>query len=97
MNKTIAALTAIAMLATLTPVASAGHCNGVVTAVPAGPETLYVDDRSSEAGEINHWFYLESNGISDLQSGGDNIIFEDGPLGTFSDPCGHASPDTLLL
>ena len=95
----IAILTTLSLfaLALVAPISSAGHCNGVVTAVPLGPETYYLDDRSSAAGDINHWSYLESNGAEDLQSGGDNIVLEDNEFFIFSDPCGHAGPDTLLL
>lgn len=95
----IAILTTLSLfaLALVAPIGSAAHCNGVVTAIPAGTETLYLDDRSSAAGEINHWVYLESNGVEGLQSGGDNVVLEDNEFFGFTDPCSHASPDSLIL
>ncbi len=68
-----------------------------MSSIPAGTETLYLDDRSSAAGEINHWVYLESNGVEGLQSGGDNVVLEDNEFFGFTDPCAHASPDSLIL
>lgn len=96
----IATITAaVALCLVLAPPVQADHgCNGTVIAVLQGMEILYVDDRSDEAGEINHWFYLESNGVAGLQSGHGWSLTEDTdhPF-HFYDPCDHAEPDTLVI
>jgi hypothetical protein len=48
-----------------------------------------MDDREATAGGV--WWYLESNGVVGLQTGGSSVV-----LGRL-DPCAHDNPDTLLL
>jgi hypothetical protein len=75
--------------------ASADHgCNGVVTAI--GP--LYLDDRSGgDPMAIDHWLYLESNGVEGLQSGSDGSQYPGNDFVSFDDPCDHENPDTHIF
>lgn len=89
---------ALLLTGALLLVAGAGFadhgCNGVITAigVPGGP-TVYVDDRSDGV-EVDHWVYLESNGVAGLQSGGSSAILGSQDADT---NCAHPDPDTLIV
>lgn len=72
-------------------------CNGVVTAISVGSETVYIDDRSDGAVTLNHWIYLESNGVEGLQSGGTNPWAGQQPILTGSDGCHHENSDQMIF
>ncbi len=91
----LVAVVGLVSIAFASPSALAGHCGGVVTEIPAGTETLYIDDRSEGALTINHWIYLESNGQDGLQQGGTAQPELPGFINT--DPCDHPNPDTILF
>ena len=86
----------------LAPGGAALHCNGQITTTETALGTLYLDDRSTAPGEVNHWLYLESNGVAGLQSGFDDPCVEKDGLCEkaaflLSDGCHHFDPDTKLF
>lgn len=74
----IVALTALALS---TPLGAAGHCNGNVVDVGG---TAYLDDRGGVP-----YIYVETNGITGLQTGGVNLF-------DYPDECQHFSPDLFV-
>lgn len=76
-------------------VADAHNCAAayVTVSVPGGP-TLYLQDRSTPPGVVvDHWLYMESNGVAGLQVGGVSAILG----GLDADDCLGANPDTLIV
>lgn len=56
-----------------------------------GGQGIYLEDRAAAPGEVNHWVYVESNGIPGLQRGGESLLGE-------GDPCAdNGEPDTLVF
>lgn len=103
MTRTLGILTTAMMALLLAGPAQALHCNGEIITIGSGDATFYIDDRSDEAGEINHWTYMESNGIEGLQSGNSNVqddscgIVDERCLVGLIDPCTHEHPDLPIL
>lgn len=75
------------------------HCNGEVTVLGVEGATFYLDDRSGAGGAINHWFYMESNGVEGLQSGSEIVCLKDTIWCILypPDPCDHPDPDTKIF
>lgn len=98
-RQTIAVPACLLVFALVGAPTMAVHCNGNITAIPLGMETLYLDDRTREPGEFNHWMYLESNGVAGLQSGGDGLILEECqyPWINCGDWCWHRDSDFWLV
>lgn len=98
---TLLTMTAL-VFALAMPHGAALHCNGEIITIGSGDTALYLDDRSSSPGDINHWIYLESNDQEGLQSGYESWICNGGGsaycwLVTLSDRCNHADPDLFIF
>lgn len=96
----VAAIGTLVGFALVASPAAAADCNGTITQFDTAAGTFYVDDRTDGEATLNHWVYLESNGIEGLQSGGASAVLGDldadscYELDENGDPI---APDTLIF
>lgn len=90
----ILAATSLVALAMIAPASADGACGADVTAVPVGPETVYLVDTGE--GYANGWIYLESNGSEGLQRGGPGALNDTPVFIHYDSDCDNANHDTVI-